>query len=200
MCIRDSPGTGSTFWFTVPYRSAVDAASIDGNPDHRRRSWEATRSLRVLVADDNHINQMLLSAMLHRLGHQVDLVENGALAVEAVKGVAYDVVLMDVRMPEMNGPDATRAIRRFGSSYETLPVIACTADAVAERQASYRDAGMDDCVTKPIDLGTLLATIDRALGETIHVRADVAESGRQGELPIDRSDSCLLYTSPSPRD
>jgi len=187
--VESVPGTGSTFWFMVPYRSAVDAASIDGNPDHRRRSWEATRSLRVLVADDNHINQMLLSAMLHRLGHQVDLVENGALAVEAVKGVAYDVVLMDVRMPEMNGPDATRAIRRFGSSYETLPVIACTADAVAERQASYRDAGMDDCVTKPIDLGTLLATIDRALGETIHVRADVAESGRQGELPIDRSDS-----------
>src|SRR5204862_3280720 len=112
--------------------------------------------LKVLVAEDNQVNQLVIVAMLNRLGHQVDLAANGVEAVAAVERAPYDLVLMDVQMPEMDGPAATKAIRRLDSPAARVPIIALTANAMAGHREEYLAAGMNDYVTKPIKMRDLL--------------------------------------------
>jgi PAS domain S-box-containing protein len=153
------PGRGSRFWFTVRCAAgeAPSAAPAEAAPP-------LTRSLRVLVAEDNQINQLVVTAMLAKLGHQADVVGDGVEAVAAVQRVPYDLVLMDVQMPEMDGIDATRAIRRLPPPAGRLPVIALTANAMAGQREEYLAAGMTDHVAKPINLNDLQAAMARAVG------------------------------------
>jgi len=128
------------------------------------------RKLRVLVAEDNSVNQLFIKMMLVRLGHFVDVVANGVEAVEAVKSVPYDLILMDIQMPEMDGPTATKVIRQLDRSISRIPIIALTANAMVGQREEYLCAGMDDYVSKPIERSLLLAamasvTADRAAGE-----------------------------------
>jgi two-component system, sensor histidine kinase and response regulator len=120
--------------------------------------------MRVLVADDDPTNQRVVLAMLVRLGHQVDVVSNGHQVVEAVQKVPYDLVLMDVEMPELDGPSATRAIRRLDGPVSRLPIIALTANAMAGAREEYLAAGMNGYVAKPIKLRELLAAIAGSIG------------------------------------
>jgi signal transduction histidine kinase/DNA-binding response OmpR family regulator/HPt (histidine-containing phosphotransfer) domain-containing protein len=167
--VVSQPGRGSAFFFTVrcqlgeapaePHASEADATSSLG-----------TRKLRVLVAEDNSVNQLFIKMMLVRLGHFVDVVANGAEAVEAVKRVPYDLILMDIQMPEMDGPTATKVIRQLDRSISRIPIIALTANAMLGQREEYLCAGMDDYVSKPIERSLLLAamarvTADRAAGE-----------------------------------
>jgi two-component system sensor histidine kinase/response regulator len=125
-----------------------------------------TRSLRILVAEDNVVNQRLALRMLEKAGHRVDLAANGRAAVESVGQVAYDLVLMDCLMPEMDGFEATRAIRaaELGTD-RRLPIVALTANAMqGEREKCY-DAGMDDYLAKPFTKQTLTAIIERWTGQ-----------------------------------
>lgn len=161
------PGQGSAFWFTVPCARAK-ATLHPAEATEGARHFEAKRVLRILVAEDNRVNQLLLLTLLGRLGHAVEIVGNGLDAVKAVREREFDVVLMDVRMPEMDGPDATRTIRH-GDLRADIPVIAVTADAMEEHLAGFLAAGMNTYVLKPIDRHRLLATIDAVLGEEIHV-------------------------------
>ncbi|MCE0535373.1 response regulator [Kineosporia rhizophila] len=111
----------------------------------------AARSLKVLVADDNQINQKVAQVMLTQLGHQVDTVANGREAFEAVNRVEYDLVLMDVHMPEMDGLDATRMIRaQAPPGQRDVPILALTASAQAEDRDACLRAGMSSFLTKPI--------------------------------------------------
>ena len=160
-------GRGSVFWFTLPLREATGDVAPDAATD-TKIVHTATRSLEILIAEDNRVNQVLLTSMLGRFGHRTDIVGNGREAVEAVAAKAYDLVLMDVRMPEMDGPEASREIRKSGGAAANVPIIAVTADAMSDHRQDYFAAGMDDVATKPINLPDLLATIDRVLGETIH--------------------------------
>jgi CheY-like chemotaxis protein/HPt (histidine-containing phosphotransfer) domain-containing protein len=167
--VVSQPGRGSAFFFTVrcqlgeapaePHASEADATSSLG-----------TRKLRVLVAEDNSVNQLFIKMMLVRLGHFVDVVANGAEAVDAVKRVPYDLILMDIQMPEMDGPTATKVIRQLDRSISRIPIIALTANAMLGQREEYLCAGMDDYVSKPIERSLLLAamarvTADRAAGE-----------------------------------
>ncbi|MBX3440318.1 MAG: response regulator, partial [Planctomycetaceae bacterium] len=112
----------------------------------------AAVSLRVLVADDSAVNREVASGLLEFLGHDVETARNGREAVELVQSSEFDVVFMDIEMPEMNGYDATRAIReREALSGRRLPIIAMSAHAAEELMKSGRDAGMDHHVSKPID-------------------------------------------------
>ena len=161
-------GTGSTFWFSLPYRPASeDVTFVERRTTNR--DYIATRSLRVLVAEDNALNQRIIEATLLRYGHVAEIVENGVLATEALIKGNYDLVLMDVRMPEISGPDATRVIRNTDHANSDIPVIALTADAMEEHIRTYLDAGMNACVTKPIDRAKLLTTINMVIGEDVHV-------------------------------
>ena len=117
--------------------------------------------LRVLLAEDNLINQKVASRMLQRLGYQADIANNGKEAVEAVRAHDYDVVLMDVHMPEMDGLEATTIIRS-GNRRDRRPyIIALTAAAMPEDEEKCMEAGMDDFITKPIRIPDLINVLER---------------------------------------
>ena len=119
----------------------------------------ATRALHVLVAEDNKINQQLAAVMLRHVGHKVDVVENGEEAVEAVRTSAYDVVLMDMQMPLLDGMQATERIRALPPPANRVTIIAVTAHAMAGAREEYLAAGMDDYLPKPIEPGILFSKL-----------------------------------------
>ncbi|MFP5517281.1 MAG: response regulator, partial [Alphaproteobacteria bacterium] len=117
--------------------------------------------VRVLVAEDNPVNQQLTLALLRRAGHSAEAVSNGEEAVEAVEARRYDLVLMDVQMPVMDGLEATRRIRRLSGPATRIPIVALTANAMQGDAAICLEAGMDDYLSKPINARKLLDTITR---------------------------------------
>jgi CheY-like chemotaxis protein len=119
----------------------------------------AANPARVLVVDDLEMNRDIVAAMLNRAGHWVRGVENGRQAVIAVLEGDFDVVLMDMEMPEMDGVEATRAIRRLDERVRHVPIVALTANAFSEDQRRCRDAGMNDFLPKPISRDGLLAMV-----------------------------------------
>jgi len=138
---------------TAPTAPKVDAAT-SGPPT-------ATPRVRVLVAEDNPVNQQLTLALLRRAGVSAEAVSNGEEAVEAVTARPYDLVLMDVQMPVMDGLTATRRIRRLTGTVARIPVVALTANAMQGDAAICLEAGMDDYLSKPINARKLLDTIAR---------------------------------------
>ena len=115
----------------------------------------------MLLADDNAVNQRVGQLMITRLGHQVDVVSDGAAAVKAVAGGDYDLVLMDVHMPELDGLAATRRIRRLGDVIRQPRIIALTADSAFGERGEHTDVGMDGYLGKPlrgVELAELLGT------------------------------------------
>jgi PAS domain S-box-containing protein len=121
--------------------------------------------LRILVAEDNPVNQQVAQRMLERLGHHVDLAANGVEAVEALRTLPYDLVVMDMQMPEMDGLEATRRIRAMGPPLDTLPIVAMTANAMPADRDACLNAGMTDYIAKPIDMAGLSAVLARAMGD-----------------------------------
>lgn len=118
-------------------------------------------ALRVLLAEDNPVNQKLAVILLKRSGYSVDVVENGVQAVAAATSGQYDVVLMDVQMPELDGLEATRRIRQQEAEGKHIPIIAVTAHALQGDRERCLDAGMDDYISKPIQQEELMATLER---------------------------------------
>ena len=121
------------------------------------------RSLRILLAEDNPVNQMVICKTLERRGHRVTLAANGALAVEAVKKGSFDLVLMDMQMPVMDGAEATRAIRRLDGAASKLPIYALSADVITERQEAYLAAGLDGFLRKPIEWASVEKVLSRVV-------------------------------------
>jgi CheY-like chemotaxis protein len=149
-------GEGSLFWVELPLPPADSASAPVLAP---APPMGATRPLRVLLAEDNKINQKIVRAVLAPAGHAVDIVSNGAAAVDAVQDGDYDVVLMDVQMPILDGPEATRQIRLLPPPAGKIHIIALTAHAMVGARDDYLDAGMDDYLTKPIDQAALLGRL-----------------------------------------
>jgi two-component system sensor histidine kinase/response regulator len=135
----------------------------------RAQLKRSRQSLRILVAEDNLVNQMLAEAMLDQMGHTVKMVENGVEALRAIEAEPFDAVLMDMHMPEMGGTDATRAIRKREAErgLARLPIIALTANAMAEAVTECMDAGMDGYVSKPIKADLLAKEIERCTAEAV---------------------------------
>lgn len=121
-----------------------------------------SRQLRILVAEDNLTNQKVIEYMLEPFDAEIEIVGNGRVALEAVSSSAYDMVLMDVQMPEMDGVTATRHIRKLDGPGADTPIIALTANAMTGDREAYLQAGMSDYVPKPLDQHVLLRTIARA--------------------------------------
>ena len=125
------------------------------------------RPLKVLLVDDSHDNLLLVHAYFKKLPYAIDDAENGAVAVEKFKTGTYDVVLMDIEMPVMDGYTATRAIRAIEheSGRRRVPIIALTASVLIEALEKARDAGCDAHVAKPVKKAVLLAAIQKAIGD-----------------------------------
>ncbi len=161
--VVSAPGAGSSFAFTVPLRDGVApplAPHVAREPH--------THQLRVLCAEDFPTNQIIVRMMLEDLGHKVDIAGNGVLALAACAQQRYDLILMDGRMPEMDGSTATRLIRSGGPREAPvldphLMIVALTANASDEDRSRYLAAGMDDFLTKPIDEGALHMQLERAI-------------------------------------
>ena len=172
--VHSMPGEGSVFWVTIPlWRGArAHEAPTPREPEAPPPQAMAAPSTattgsaatgsghhRILVAEDNPVNLQVTLALLRRAGHTVDSVSNGLEAVHAVAALPYDLVLMDVQMPEMDGFEATRAIRRMGGSAAQVPIVAMTANAMTGDQAACLAAGMDDYLPKPIAADQLLRIV-----------------------------------------
>ena len=163
--VESDPGRGSNFWFTVAC-DIGDQKNVSGaqplSSDATRKNAPVLRQLRVLVAEDNVVNQEIISMTLEADGHEVDVVANGAEAVQAVQEKIYDVVLMDIQMPEMDGVSATKKIRALAGDVGRIPIIALTADAMVGDRERYMASGMNDYASKPIDLDELYEVLARA--------------------------------------
>ena len=135
--------------------------------------------LRILMAEDNKINQKFAVALLSRQGHQVDVVATGLQAIEAVARADYDVILMDIQMPEMGGVEAATHIRALPPPKSATHIIALTAHALSGARREYLDAGMDDYVSKPINPVLLLSKLAHVAQAVQHARLATAEAVAQ---------------------
>jgi PAS domain S-box-containing protein len=154
--VESEPGVGSVFWFRARLRHVPTPLAAASDPPA-----DLIAPRRILVADDNRVNQIVVEALLTRDGHQVVLTENGADAAEAVKRGHFDLVFMDMQMPVMDGIEATRVIRHLPGVVNTVPIIALTANAMDAEVELCRDAGMNGHLAKPIDRERLRAAIAR---------------------------------------
>ncbi|HEV7814131.1 MAG TPA: ATP-binding protein, partial [Janthinobacterium sp.] len=161
--VDSTPGVGSVFRVLLPLADGVAPPLVRQVPRAPH-----SHQLRVLCAEDFPTNQIIIRMMLEDLGHRVDIAANGALAVAACARARYDLILMDGRMPEMDGASATRLIRAGGPPQapvcdQELMIIALTANASEEDRSRYLAAGMDDFLTKPIDEAGLHFQLGRAI-------------------------------------
>ena len=144
----------------VPGRDATEVSNTGA--DQPDLTWHAAADYALLAVDDNAVNLKLIAALLQRVGFQVDTADSGRAAVSAAQRKAYDLILMDIQMPGMDGVAAAAEIRRLGGS-ATPPIVAVTANAMADDRERYLATGLQDYITKPIDPQALFSAIDRQL-------------------------------------
>jgi signal transduction histidine kinase/DNA-binding response OmpR family regulator len=166
--VTSTPGAGATFRVVVglPWADSLDLGEHD---DHdsiatlKARIAALGRPLRVLIAEDNPTNQLVTVKMLRQFDVTTHVAADGVEALSALDRMAFDVVLMDIHMPEMDGLQATRMIRKRGGEWLNLPIVALTANAFAQDVKACRDAGMDEFVAKPVRKDVLVTTLVRVL-------------------------------------
>ena len=160
-------GQGSEFWFTACFAPSLHAMPTSAPPPPpapppNRDHW---RGLRVLLAEDNDVNQKVALGFLKKFELQIDVVVNGTEAIRALTTIPYDLVLMDMHMPEMDGLEATRLIRAPRSTVlnPRIPIIAMTANAMRNAMQICLAAGMDDYIPKPISSASVVSALDKWL-------------------------------------
>ncbi len=186
--LESTPGVGSLFFFELSFGRPSDQSS--GIPTALEAPTPApiVLPLRILLAEDNRLNQRLATIVLENLGHSVLVANNGREAVEMVTSQRPDLVLMDVQMPEMDGLEATRAIRNLGDpELRTLPIIALTAHALRSEIDRCLEAGMNAFVAKPFQAAQLAAKIAELAHKTESRQQDLSDS-----LPLPKPDLTAL--------
>jgi CheY-like chemotaxis protein len=193
IAVESTPGEGSCFTCTVRLGEAPpeDAPAEDGPSPHPAGGSEPrfapARRLQVLLAEDNRINQRVTRAQLARLGCDVDLADDGREAVAAAARRRYDVVFMDCQMPEVDGFDATREIRRREGDGPHVPIVALTANALRGDRERCLAAGMDGYIAKPTDLGSLERARARHAPPAADSRPGAPEEGGRASLVDQRA-------------
>ncbi len=186
--VTSTEGQGSEFWFTLPLLlqenlpTPSTAASASPPPPHieSKRNRYADRPIRILLAEDNDINQVVAFGMLNGLGipaERICLAETGQQALAAIAQNSFDLILMDIQMPDMDGLETTRIIRAESGKSAHIPIIAMTANAMQGDREKCIEAGMNDYITKPLSPEAIIAALDRW-------------------LPIPESPFCVAHPSP----
>ncbi|HEX6703477.1 MAG TPA: ATP-binding protein [Albitalea sp.] len=196
--VKSAPGEGSSFIVTLPLpRIGPPAAGASTLPTHGDGSG---RMLKVLVAEDHPVNRLYLEAVLDKLGHQAVFAENGEEAVRAAQQEDFDVVLMDLHMPVLDGFAAARAIRALPLPRGAMPIVALTADAFQDSQEQARQAGMDEMLTKPAHLPQLRELLARYGGGTpLAATMPVPPAPDSGADIVDRATVEQFQASLSPQ-
>ncbi|MFD0672727.1 PAS domain S-box protein [Cohnella sp. GCM10027633] len=154
----DQPG--STFVFTGNFRMTEYPATVQSADPELPT---ASSPLRILIAEDNEVNQTVLKKMVEKLGYNSTVVANGADAIEAVKRHPYDIIFMDIQMPLMDGIQATRVIKESLAPGEVPYIVAVTAHAVKGDREKYLAAGLDEYISKPIDMEVVAAVLEKTV-------------------------------------
>lgn len=188
--VKSQVGVGSAFSFKVVFQKCSSDArpkvqASESKTEAVPQPTRGARTARILIAEDNLINQKVFLGILSASQFHLDIVDNGAKALEAIKSAKYDVVLMDCQMPVMDGYAATRAIRDFEklNGGERTPIIAVTANALQRERDLCTEVGMDDYVAKPIDAAKLLKKIDEWLPEGAPATLDGAALQQVADNP-----------------
>ncbi len=167
--VESTLGIGSTFWFTVPLYPAQDNANcIENNqenlphcPAPSNISQQNYADLKILLVEDNEVNQLVAGGMLENLGIKVEIANNGKQALAILEKKVFDLILMDARMPEMDGYEATRRIRQLKTHVQNTPIIALTANTSKEDIERCFESGMDDYLPKPLNIDSLNIKIQK---------------------------------------
>ncbi len=207
--VESELGKGSTFWFTARLQLQPNGRSVQLLPDAKPsgslatahsiddiRKFFTNRNIRILLAEDNTTNQEVAQAILNKLGLAADSVKNGKAVIEALQTIAYDLVLMDIQMPEMDGLEATRRIRdpRSAVRDHDIPIIAMTAHAMQGDRQHFLDAGMNGYIAKPVDPLAMARELEKCLqrhsdaciraDDTARPEAKTAKNDSLSELTI----------------
>jgi len=179
--VKSESGQGTAVTFVLPVLPAEDSSKLllellGDKPSTAKSSLpplgayvkEETKTISVLVAEDNKVNQLLIRKIFRHYGHDVELVSNGKLAVEAVQRNSYDLVLMDLQMPVLDGLSATRAIRALPTVMATVPIYALSADALAPESGPMEETGLDGYLSKPIVWEDMSEVVDKVLASKTH--------------------------------
>ena len=193
---RNNPGGGSVFWLELP-AGAVDQVEAEADP----AMPEPNQSLNVLVVDDSEVNRKVTASYLQAAGHDVAEAADGSEAVGLVGAQDFDVVLMDMRMPGMDGLEAARRIRALGTARSRVPIVAVTANALDHHAEACRRAGMSEHLAKPFTQAELSAVLARAVptrpavahdaAPTIHAESLAQVTSAMGEEGVQRLLDCL---------
>jgi PAS domain S-box-containing protein len=194
--LESTPDIGSRFWFTVGSRATAPAQVILSTLMPADEIASTPFVAKLLLVDDSLINQTVLSYMLTNAGHQVDLADCGSAGIEAAKSKHYDLILMDVSMPDMSGMDATKIIRQLGGAATSVPIIAITAHALAGYQDLCLAVGMNGYATKPISQKDLLTIVSTWCGKTktdnVLVSSALTEDSAVQPLPAPDKQAVML--------
>ncbi|WOF75086.1 ATP-binding protein [Parvibaculaceae bacterium PLY_AMNH_Bact1] len=204
--VESTPGEGSKFSVSVPLarpnEDTVSPATDDVSTTQSSSAGEVTDSWRILVAEDQPINAKLMTAIMGRLNHTLTIAPNGVEVIKELRKDDFDLILMDIQMPEMDGILATKVIRSSDEPWHDIPIIALTAHAMAGTRDTYLQAGMNGFVSKPISIDALVHEISTVMsgaatnGEDIQVRecheqAPVQEKDTPHAPPSDDDEAFL---------
>ncbi len=183
-------GVGSSFWFEIPVEKSAKAP--EDLPPRFEAAPRMSIDARILLAEDSQTNALVAKGFLSAVGARVDVATNGLEVLEATENRSYDLIIMDVSMPDMDGVEATQALRARSGWTRTAPIIALTANASREDRRRCLDAGMDAFLTKPIERSKLLLGVQNALLEKARPEADgaAATAVPQTEAPRCASFDC----------
>jgi len=168
----------------------------------RETVCESNRSLDILLIDDNPMNQQTIGFMIDRMGHETSVAENGCSGIEMARAEYFDIILMDINLPDMTGIEATRQLRAEPGISGMRPILAISSDAEPEHQAAYKAAGMDGCIEKPVDNGKMARVFDEVMGEALHTirertipltAEDLAREAADKAAASDRDDKIAAF-------
>ena len=187
---RSALGSGSTFWFELGFDLAAETAdAVPTKPDGHDGYLSHYAGARLLLVEDDRINELVASRMLMRAGYEVEVARDGAAAIAMAGSGDYDLVLMDVQLPDMDGYAATRRIRAGNGSGDGVPILAMTANPMDDNRQACLNAGMNGFVAKPIDRALMIRVIDenlsqRGLAERVLDAAPRDDAESMPDLPL----------------
>lgn len=172
-------------------------------PRTRRETiCEASRSLDILLIDDNPMNQQSIGFIVDRMGHETSVAATAQAGIDLARDRYFDIILMDINLPDLNGMEATRQLRANPGQSGLRPILAITADTEPEDLVAYKEAGMDGCISKPVNNRHLARDFDKVIGETIHhiserdvplTAVDLAREEADKKAAIGRDESIAAF-------